>query len=142
MTQKLILASTGACSFCGMGPPEVRGLAAAPQNLARICEGCLGLCFDVVGAERPSTLKESDDRPEFRSIEILSPDDAKAAAAAIGWDDEPRRSRGQPLACSFCSKSKGQVEKLVAGAAANICAECVMSAGAVFSSMQPEGLPE
>jgi hypothetical protein len=41
LTQKMVLALSGVCSFCGKRPDEVQGLAGVLGRPARICNECI-----------------------------------------------------------------------------------------------------
>jgi ATP-dependent protease Clp ATPase subunit len=52
--------------------------------------------------------------------------------------DEPPMAQ-KALRCSFCGKREDQVKKLVAGAKAVICDECVAIADRIMKSSQDDG---
>jgi ATP-dependent Clp protease ATP-binding subunit ClpX len=47
------------CSFCGKGQHEVRKLIAGPT--VYICDECVGLCIDIIGEEKKSSVAGSRD---------------------------------------------------------------------------------
>lgn len=53
-------------------------------------------------------------------------------------------SQPEPVRCSFCNKDQGQVHRLIAGPAVNICDECVEVCNVIIAddrSSRPAGSP-
>jgi len=48
------------------------------------------------------------------------------------WRHGIARGFGRKLTCSFCGRAEDRVERLVAGASAHICDECVAKCAAVL----------
>ena len=91
------------CSFCGKRRREVFKLISGPRVF--ICDECTALCVKILekvkAAEAVGATLDDED-----SKEVLPTKDAN-------------------LRCSFCGKSLGEVENLIAGPTAYICNECV-----------------
>lgn len=85
-----------ACSFCGRSKAESRSLVAGPG--AYICDRCVPAALEVVAT-----------RAAVRG--------SGAALRPVG--------EGAPEPCSFCGKTRGLVDGLVAGPSSLICADCL-----------------
>jgi hypothetical protein len=48
----MTLQTAGTCSFCGKDRRDVLGIAGVMGTAARICDECVGLCFDIMAEER------------------------------------------------------------------------------------------
>lgn len=83
------------CSFCNRSRKESRALVEAPG--VGICYECIRLCEELLRME---------ERERFAG-------EIPAAVAS------------PPLACTFCSKPRDLVKKLIAGPKVHICNECV-----------------
>jgi hypothetical protein len=93
---KRIARAARACSFCARNGAEVANLIAGPQVF--ICERCT----------REATRLATEPAAE--------PAHAALTLVAAGQHD---------AACSFCGKHRADIDHLVTGPAASICAECL-----------------
>jgi len=93
---KLIARITRACSFCARNGADVANLIAGPQVF--ICDRC------TREATRLTTEPAAEPAHAALTLVPAGPQDAT---------------------CSFCGKHRAEVDHLVAGPAASICAECL-----------------
>jgi hypothetical protein len=90
--------SETACSFCGKGDNEIRQLLAGPPPLF-ICNECLDLCNDILGAQEDEESLLSQTPPAWEPSLYLRPmhpplqGDARGARADVGIG----RDSPQPL---------------------------------------------
>jgi len=132
------------CAFCGKSQREVRKLIAGPT--VYICDLCIKLCHDMISEHNGDALQQSQmvwslaktarrlacdlgvlpTIPRWildcaislaKELEGLAQPDEGSPATSKRYHDE--------LCCSFCGKSQGEVQKLIAAPSANICDECV-----------------
>jgi hypothetical protein len=163
LPERMVLALSGNCSFCGKATPEVPFLAGVAGRAARICDECVGLCLDIV-AEQPdgydrraaarsdamATREEeaiSDEELERLLRRAAESQDVDAGAfqdlvasvrRALDGADTLRPKRGpRPtfLQCSFCDRKQHVVRKLVAGPLVYICDGCIGDAAALFPQL-------
>jgi ATP-dependent protease Clp ATPase subunit len=105
------------CSFCGKRKREVRKLVSGPRVF--ICDECIGRCRELLGPRQPRRTDDID--PSGRTTIDLP-------AAPMPPEDEDVTAETKPpddRHCSFCSKQKGEVARLVSGPMVHICNECV-----------------
>jgi len=97
------------CTFCGKHQKQVKKLIAGPH--AYICDRCIGRTHLVLGAAGKTA-----------STPIATIQQVSA---------EARDSR-----CSFCAKSRHQVEVMAAAGDTRICSECVALCDEIVSDEQ------
>ena len=51
LPRRMVLQLAGRCAFCGKERREVFGIAGVVGKEPRICDECIGLCFDILGEE-------------------------------------------------------------------------------------------
>src|SRR5262245_32687149 len=51
LPKRMVLKLAGQCSFCGKERREVFGMAGVVGREARICDECVGLCYDIIGKD-------------------------------------------------------------------------------------------
>jgi hypothetical protein len=51
LPKQMVLQMAGRCSFCGKDKREVFGIAGVVGRATRICDECVGLCFDILNEE-------------------------------------------------------------------------------------------
>jgi ATP-dependent protease Clp ATPase subunit len=147
----MVLQMAGACSFCGKDRREVFGIAGVVGSEARICDECIGLCFDIVSEEEED--RQQDTRPpsepdpaqlveQSRVSRLI--DEALAAIAKRPIASELQAllsgarhlppPKFRPFHCSFCDRAKQDVRKLIAGPRVFICDDCTGDAAGILSS--------
>jgi ATP-dependent protease Clp ATPase subunit len=102
------------CSFCGKRRVEVRKLISGPRVF--ICDECVGRCREVIG---PLPADDVARAPERTTADM--------PAQALVDDDDVTAERKPPDEehCSFCSRPKTDVARLVTGPTVHICNECI-----------------
>jgi ATP-dependent protease Clp ATPase subunit len=104
------------CSFCGKRRAEVRKLISGPRVF--ICNECVVRCRDTLGP-RPPRAVGADDSPDRTTEDLPAqplPEEEDVTAERKPPDDQH---------CSFCSRAKSSVARLIAGPMVYICNECV-----------------
>ena len=124
---RFVLAHAGACSFCGKDAAQTRALAGIAGCRTRICDECVGLCFDILAEDRRVELPAVVNRRR----EPLAP--AELAELERMFIEQP--SEAKAFHCSFCGHSRQEVEKLIAGPAAFVCDECIEDAWTLLRSV-------
>jgi hypothetical protein len=152
LPRRMVLQMAGRCSFCGKDRREVFGIAGTVGREQRICDECIGLCFDILAEEAE---KQQKDRRSL-GLPVSSPtswgDDelerVLRAAATDGADprelieriqarlETPTKRTGGMSAfrCSFCDRSGQDVRKLISGPRVFICDDCTGDAGGLLAA--------
>jgi ribosomal protein S14 len=115
------------CAFCGKTRHQVRDLIARRKtSSARICEGCLSICRDIL------------DRDSLQPVQgpVYSVRAAKARIRAVE----------HCLRCSFCGRPQDYVRKLISAprerAPEFICGRCVARSLQILKGFdQPRSAP-
>lgn len=116
----------------------MRALLGTQSRIARICDLCIALVWDIVAAELDvaqvdapvgASLRGDYDERYFRGqIALLSPRLATLREERL-FDDvranETVPSEGLGDACSFCGALRADVLRLVGGGNASMCDECL-----------------
>jgi hypothetical protein len=144
LERRFMIALGGTCSFCGKDRAQVQTLFGQRGIPERICDECVGLCFDIVWEDQdpmvptPSEgmlLAEADDDAVADTLQELA-----AAQNSRHVDELVDRFRRSLLAerpyfrefqCSFCARSRSDVAKLISGPRVFICDVCVGDAVAI-----------
>ena len=105
------------CSFCGKRKGEGKRLMSGPR--VYICNECVVLCREIIGprppyVDRPGPERTTEDLPAQPMLLLDEEDDVTA-----------ERKPPDEGHCSFCSKEKHRVTRLVSGPSVYICNECV-----------------
>jgi ATP-dependent protease Clp ATPase subunit len=147
LQRRFVLALGGACSFCGRDGTEIRALAGITGRGHRICDGCIGLCFDILGEEPAIVVEDADARCPppiaseptddlddlLRGLEGSQIDlDVAMAEVRRRLDGEARRHQTD-FCCSFCDARRRDVPKLISGPRVFICDACVGDAAGIVS---------
>jgi hypothetical protein len=103
------------CSFCGKRRREVRKLISGPRVF--ICDECVALCVDILAKTKA------------------------AEAGGVAGDGKDSQEEKQPkFHCSFCGKSQGDVEYLIAGPTVYLCDACVdLCVDIIEEDLGPQG---
>lgn len=129
----------GSCSSCQQPAAGVRALAGVVGRQARICDGCLLLCLDIVSEERiregkpprPRAPRALPPLPELPYREAM-----RRGLAALGLErgdieaflDRRELECGllpRGLACSLCGAPQRTADKIIAGPSAYVCDVCL-----------------
>jgi len=126
------------CSFCSR--PESRALAGVPGRAARICDACVGICCEVLGArvlgqERPNTneVVYRDEAFQQRLATVL---------ASVGPESRMRdltgTTEGAPPSlvlfdCSFCDAHRADASMMISGPRVFVCERCIAEAAHALS---------
>jgi ATP-dependent protease Clp ATPase subunit len=149
LQRRFVVALGGACSFCGKDGTEIRALAGVTGRRYRICEGCVGLCCDILGETPAIVIEDADARRQpapnlaepatdglddlLRGLESAQTDlDAAMAEVRRRLDGERLRSQAD-FSCSFCDARRREVAKLISGPRVFICDACVGDAAGIVS---------
>jgi hypothetical protein len=145
LQRRFVLALGGSCSFCGKDTPEVSRLAGVVSHQASICEGCLGLCCDIL---KEDSLAVRDRSPAPPADDVVAEDDLSRLLRSLETEPEARldwtlselrkRMYGPPsrvpdFTCAFCDAHRRDVRKLISGPRVFICDACVGDATALAS---------
>ena len=84
-----------------------------------------------------------DDSLDFGKAQQELRDAANAIKRMAGLPAEPtppyeKSNRGGPY-CSFCGKSKNEVQVLIAGPSVHICNECITACQKIIEEQKPGG---
>jgi ATP-dependent protease Clp ATPase subunit len=140
----MVLQLAGTCSFCGKDRREVFGIAGVVARWPRICDECIGLCFDILAEELEERARASgkggprstgDDELD-RLLSPATPADPREIIQRIQahLQAPPRKARVRDLHCSFCDRSRQDVRKLIAGPRVFICDDCTADAAGLLSA--------
>lgn len=163
LERTIVMSAAGWCRFCGKPRHEARALVEAVGAEPRICDECIGICWDVIADELGEDLRPNEswlqpatppDRPpvDDETIEreraaferIRAEVEARATAALSAREIEAREARRKALhesrlaelasaRCSFCDASREEVRKLVSGPRHFVCDSCVSAATTVIT---------
>ena len=102
------------CSFCGKRRREVRKLISGPRVF--ICNECVVRSREIIG---PAPPVDESRQPERTTGDL--------PAQTLSDDEDVTAEKKPPddMHCSFCSKLKTEVARLVAGPTVYICDECI-----------------
>jgi len=151
---RMVLQMAGTCSFCGKDRREVFGIAGVVGRGERICDECVGLCFDIIaeemeeqrkarlamGAPGPALSSWGDDELErlLRSANSDSGADPRELIEKIQARLDSASGRARPVVrdfhCSFCDRSRQDVRKLISGPRVFICDDCAGDAGGLLAA--------
>jgi ATP-dependent protease Clp ATPase subunit len=131
-----VLSDAGSCTFCGKDRAEVSALVGIDGRPERICNECIGLCWDILAEE--VDISVDDETFEAHMAEVLR----RLADARVlrrdaelrdesGFYDPLRRAQLLRFRCSFCDAHRMAVLKLISGPRVFICDRCVGDATAV-----------
>ncbi len=152
LERRFMIALGGTCSFCGKDRAQVQTLFGQRSIPERICNECVGLCFDIVCEEQHSMvptpsvgilLAEGDDDAVADTLRELA-----AAQNSRHVDELVDRVRRSLLAerqyfrefhCSFCARPRSDVAKLISGPRVLICDLCVGDAVAISGIARGQG---
>jgi hypothetical protein len=154
LPRQMVLQMAGTCSFCGKHRREVFGIAGIVGGRARICDECIGLCFDILAEELenqekaratavpdPARLSWGDDELErlLRSAGTSADVDPREIIERIQARLEPAERGGRPSSvrdfhCSFCDRARRDVRKLITGPRVFICDDCTGDAGGLLAA--------
>jgi ClpX C4-type zinc finger len=154
LPKRMVLQMAGTCSFCAKDRCEVFGVAGVVGREQRICDECIGLCFDILademkdqqkarlaaGAPDSSRLSWADDELESlqRSAGTDPRVDPRDLIERIQARLEPPRRRTGPVVrdfhCSFCDRARRDVRKLISGPRVFICDDCTGDAGGLLAA--------
>lgn len=150
LPRRMVLQMSGTCSFCGKDRREVFGIAGVVGSAARICDECIGLCFDIMEEEReneeaarnpppPPTPAQlaAQERINRMLAEVVATRLNKSAMheqlkALLSSPQAPPKFR--PFYCSFCDRSRQDVRKLISGPRVFICDDCTGDAGGLLAA--------
>ena len=148
LQRRFVVALGGTCSFCGKDGTEIRALAGVTGRRYRICEGCVGLCCDILGEAPAIVIEDADARQPapgaaepitdglddlLRGLESAQTD-LDAAMAEVRRRLDGERLRGESdFCCSFCDARRREVAKLISGPRVFICDACVGDAAGIVS---------
>ena len=161
LPERMIIAISGRCSFCGKGMPDAVLLAGVVGRRWRICHECVDLCVDIIAGDTEAEDPREQPRHAVPAESMAIPsqegelerliqraiDSAGIQAREIddllesarkhldGGTGVPRQGLHTPLACSFCDQSRDAVRKLVAGPCVYICDGCIASAAGLFAHL-------
>jgi ATP-dependent protease Clp ATPase subunit len=147
----MVLQMAGRCSFCGKDRREVFGIAGVVGSAARICDECIGLCFEILAEKKEAQQKETRTPPEPDPAQLVEQsrvsrliDEALAAIAKRPIASELQALLSgarqlpppefRPFHCSFCDRAKQDVRKLIAGPRVFICDDCTGDAAGLLSA--------
>jgi ClpX C4-type zinc finger len=152
LPKRMVLQMAGRCSFCGKDRREVFGIAGVVGSEARICDECIGLCFDIL-AEEQEALEKARNPPPPPTPEQLAEQErinrllAEVLAAHAGKNEVSARIEALLTApppatrphfrlfhCSFCDRSRQDVRKLISGPRVFICDDCTGDAGGLLAA--------
>jgi hypothetical protein len=150
LERRFVMSLAGPCSFCGKDRAEVKALVGTAGHATRICDECLGLCWDIIGEEIRLTppselhgyepLSFEDEQFQERVGEVLRglADAREASRRDALLNDlhrslEPAQRTWIDFQCSFCGAHRKDVVKLISGPRVFICDVCVADATAVVS---------
>jgi ATP-dependent protease Clp ATPase subunit len=147
LQRHFVLALGGACSFCGKDGTEIRALAGVTGRAHRICDECVGLCFEILGEEPAFVVQDADARrpPPSPAQPADALDDLLRGLASPQADlelvmaelrrrlDGERRRSPADFSCSFCDALRRDVPKLISGPRVFICDACVGDAAGIVS---------
>jgi len=143
LERRFTIALGGTCSFCGKDRAEVKTLFGQRGIPARICNECVGLCWEIVredehampaARERPVLAEADDDAVADALRELAAAQNSRHVDELV---DRVRRSllaegqRFPEFHCSFCARSRRDVAKLISGPRVFICDACVGDAVAI-----------
>jgi hypothetical protein len=143
LERRFMIALGGSCSFCGKDRAEVKTLFGQRGIAERICNECVGLCWEIVredeqamlAARERSVLADADDDAVVDTLrELAAPQSSRHVDELI---DRVRRSlfaegqRFPEFHCSFCARPRRDVAKLISGPRVFICDACVGDAVAI-----------
>jgi len=151
LPRRMVLQLAGTCSFCGKDRREVFGIAGVVGSQARICDECVGLCFDILREEREEMEKARNPPPLPTPAELaeqtrISRMLEKVLAARDRHDVRaeiqellraplpPPPSAFNRFHCSFCDRSREDVGKLISGPRVFICDDCAGDAGGLLAA--------
>jgi hypothetical protein len=151
LPKRMVLQMAGRCSFCGKERREVFGLAGVVGSEARICNECIGLCFDILQEEQEALEAARNPPPppmpeqlaeQQRIDRMLEEVLARADRREIGERLQsllrappPRIRAGfRMFHCSFCDRSKNDVRKLIQGPRVFICDDCAGDAAGLLAA--------
>lgn len=131
----------GSCSFCGN--PESRALAGIPGRATRICDHCVGLCCEILGArllgqEPPQAVVVvyRDESFQQRLAAVLA--HVVASGREARMRDLTGSAEGSPPSfelfdCSFCDAHRSDTNMMVSGPRVFICERCTAEAATALS---------
>lgn len=151
LPRNMVLQLAGTCSFCGKDRREVFGLAGIMSRAERICDECIGLCFDILGEEIEEIEKAARvaGKPPMAAAEgeferlLLSassdpaadPREIVARLQQLVAPPDRRVDLGvRDFHCSFCDRSRSDVRKLISGPRVFICDDCTGDAGGLLAA--------
>jgi hypothetical protein len=157
LPRKMVIAVSGHCSFCGKEAGDVFGLAGVISRPTRICNECVGICFEILLNDIQMMLvppspseqieeAESGISSDFEPVELIGNVKVPQTEAELksfidqlhrlldqsATNREPRK-KSDELSCSFCDLEQSKVKKLIAGPQSYICDLCVGDAAALLS---------
>ena len=149
----MVLQMAGKCSFCGRDRREVFGIAGIVGREQRICDECIGLCFDILAEEMKDQAKDRFEVAHAGAGASWTDDELEKLLRAASSDSgvDPRDLIGQIQArlespserkqvayrdfhCSFCDRSRQDVRKLISGPRVFICDDCAGDAGGLLAA--------
>lgn len=160
LPRTMVLQLAGHCWFCGKDRREVFGIAGVIGREPRICDECIGLCFDILAEEIEELRKgvqapegmAADASPSHTHIEAPATDELERLlrSASADPDADPREivatiqaylkrpPRDVDLGvhdfhCTFCGRSRKEVRKLISGPHVFICDDCTVDAGGLLA---------
>ena len=150
LERSFLLSLAGSCSFCGKDRAEVHALVGTAGHASKICDECVGLCWEIIGdevrVESPRVLDPTvslglDDETFQahvsdvleRLVEERESARSDALLSELRRSLEPARSPIQAFICSFCGAHRRDVVKLISGPRVFICDTCVADATTVVS---------
>ena len=162
LPKRMVLQLAGNCSFCGKARGEVFGMAGLVGMPTRICDECIGLCFDIIREEIETYRSPASPSMTSSSSSTTGNDDGelerllREAGTKAGVDPRELIARiherlsppsGQrpvmdDFHCSFCGRSRREVRKLISGPRVFICDDCTADAGGLLAAsgwMLPTG---
>lgn len=146
LERRFVLELAGSCSFCGKSRAETKALVGTLGRPVKICDECVGLCWDIMAEEShaPSPLPEGQPLPPQSELEAqiaemlqhLAREKEERAREALLTD--ARRALDKPwkapdFACTFCDADRRDVAKLISGPRVFICDRCVGDATSVIA---------
>jgi hypothetical protein len=162
LPKRMVLQMAGTCSFCGKDRREVFAIAGVVGSETRICDECVGLCFDILGEESEAlerltegtrqALVAMTDREMQARVAVASDELERLLRAANAAGDADQRSwieaiqarlktpSQRPRAvqrdfhCSFCGRARQDVRKLISGPRVFICDACAGDAAGLLAA--------
>jgi ClpX C4-type zinc finger len=143
LERRFVLQLGGSCTFCRKDGGKALALAGVVGRPARICDGCIALCCQILAEEslgvpdRPiiDTADEDDLDGLLRDPALQDPTgnlDAILARLRQRMDGNMSR-RFADFQCSFCDAHRRDVAKLISGPLVFICEGCIGDAVSVCS---------